>query len=679
MFRKQVLAWSEMDEQQLQHRLGAYHRWKTALTRTVEGYQVWLEEHGLGNADTDRRLRDAIDTLRADKLTIAFVAEFSRGKTELINAIFFAEHGRRLLPSDAGSTTKCPTELFYDDIKQSAYLRLLPIETRATDESLRALKQEPSQWVTFPLDPEDPEQMLTTLAEVVRTKRLSLADAQKLGFYADVRVNAPNTLVEIPHWRHALISYPHPLLKQGLNLLDTPGLNALGSEPELTLHTLAVAQVVLFVLAADTGVTRSDLEMWKEHVLPGREGQGKALAVALNKIDTLWDDLKDRDQVEKVIERQRNEVAETLGIPVAHVFPVSAQKALLAKVRRDFALARDARLSDLEAFLSDEILRDRQRILRESVRRDIGQMIDNSREVVEHQYRTDSAQLAELREAGARNTGVLQQLHQRIEQDRTFYLAALQAYQQIQVPLGADMRTLLDLLDMQALDHALDLSRGDLSGRWTTPGLVRGMGQCLTELRGLMRRVEEAVGRANDALVKAYQGLHKQPILPRLAAPQLDIGAHRSELLRLAERGEAYRKSARTAMTEQSVVVKRFFESLIGEMRHVLGQLRDEVEAWEEYRLEPVASELRRQRATLSQRVNTFKKLGHTRSNVRGRMDELRAAVSSGETQIATLGRMRELLDQHSPFEVVHSQEGGRVPDAPSSIQLGGKGANAEA
>jgi hypothetical protein len=34
-----------------------------------------------------------------------------RGKSELINAIFFADYGKRILPSSAGRTTMRPTEL----------------------------------------------------------------------------------------------------------------------------------------------------------------------------------------------------------------------------------------------------------------------------------------------------------------------------------------------------------------------------------------------------------------------------------------------------------------------------------------------------------------------------------------------------------------------------------------
>jgi hypothetical protein len=53
-------------------------------------------------------------------------------------------------------------------------------------------------------------------------------------------------LVEVPRWRHAVINFPHPLLKQGLVILDTPGLNAIGAEPELTLSLLPNAHAVLF-------------------------------------------------------------------------------------------------------------------------------------------------------------------------------------------------------------------------------------------------------------------------------------------------------------------------------------------------------------------------------------------------------------------------------------------------
>ena len=74
--------------------------------------------------------------LATEKFELVVVGEFSRGKSELINAIFFADYGQRIVPSSAGRTTMCPTELLYDETLPPS-IRLLPIETRAGTDSTR--------------------------------------------------------------------------------------------------------------------------------------------------------------------------------------------------------------------------------------------------------------------------------------------------------------------------------------------------------------------------------------------------------------------------------------------------------------------------------------------------------------------------------------------------------------
>ena len=105
-------------------------------------------------------------------------------------------------------------------------------------------------------------------------------------------------------WRHALINIAHPLLKQGLVILDTPGLNAIGAEPELTVNLIPQAHAVVFMLAADTGVTKSDLSIWREHLVTEADNTDSRLVV-LNKIDTMWDSLSTPAQVQGQIDRQR--------------------------------------------------------------------------------------------------------------------------------------------------------------------------------------------------------------------------------------------------------------------------------------------------------------------------------------------------------------------------------------
>src|SRR5690606_35874601 len=140
--------------------------------------------------------------------------------------------------------------------------------------------------------------------------------------------------VEIPAWRHALINYPHPLLASGLVVLDTPGLNALGAEPELTMSMIPNAHAALFLLAMDTGVTGSDLDIWLKHVQPRVP---RRLAV-LNKSDLLWDELKTEDEIAESVRVQVETTARALELPASAVLAVSARKALIARVRGDAAL-----------------------------------------------------------------------------------------------------------------------------------------------------------------------------------------------------------------------------------------------------------------------------------------------------------------------------------------------------
>lgn len=94
-----------MAKDQFTEQLEAYSRWKEDMMSQIKAYREWLADHEMSSPEDDLRMYEILDALDSDHITIGFAAEFSRGKTELINAIFFANYQRRLLPSSAGRTT----------------------------------------------------------------------------------------------------------------------------------------------------------------------------------------------------------------------------------------------------------------------------------------------------------------------------------------------------------------------------------------------------------------------------------------------------------------------------------------------------------------------------------------------------------------------------------------------
>src|SRR2546425_5133393 len=131
--------------------LDAVGAWRQTMEQRLAELHRFLSEHEL----LDDAAADTLDGLRRrlgqDRLVLAFVAEFSRGKSELINAIFFADAGRRVLPATPGRTTMCPVELAYDP-EEPPTLSLLPITTRLDGLSLSELRAQPRAWTHIELN-----------------------------------------------------------------------------------------------------------------------------------------------------------------------------------------------------------------------------------------------------------------------------------------------------------------------------------------------------------------------------------------------------------------------------------------------------------------------------------------------------------------------------------------------
>ncbi len=138
------------------------------------------------------------------------------------------------------------------------------METRYRDESISLLKNTRGVEADR-LNNGSAAEMKKALAALADTKKVYALEARMLGLAPMVCENGElpaRRCCRVPAWRYAMINYPHPLLSNGLSILDTPGLNALGMEPELTVSTLPAAHAIVFLLSIDTGVTKSDLEIW---------------------------------------------------------------------------------------------------------------------------------------------------------------------------------------------------------------------------------------------------------------------------------------------------------------------------------------------------------------------------------------------------------------------------------
>lgn len=643
-----------MSNLDFKNQMHEYSLWRAKLVQSIEMYQQWRTRYDMTDANSTATLLNILNNLQSDRITLAFVAEFSRGKTELINALFFAETGVRLLPSSPGRTTMSPTELFYDEVGGS-YIRLLNIETRLESTTLAEFKQMPDRWVHFDLNGNSPRQMQEAFKELVAVKKVPREVADQLGLWNEREAKEQGlvnpTVVEIPCWRHALISFPHPLLKEGLSILDTPGLNALGTEPELTLNMLPSAQAIIFVLAADTGVTKSDLEMWLNHICLARGGKKQGLAVVMNKIDAMWDDLGGTAAYDASIRSQIKTSASILKINENAIFPVSAKQALLAKVKSDTVLFERSRLSSLEKYLATDILKQKRNILMGTVVRDMGFLLNESSHLTNKALTHAVEQLEEFKKIDFQNQDMTGKLMAETRDKQNIYMANIENFQASRRVFITQAKMLIDSFDSEKVDTIVEKARRDIASNMTTYGMKQNIRKLFDELRDLLQNAIEITAETSR-LVKAIHKKFKDEYGFEEIEPKLfSIKPYQVELEMIFEEGEIFRSSTKTAMTEQSIVIHNLYSTLISKAREVIKQAHNDASAWGNMALTPLMQQIKDHKKQIEHRLQMLRKINESTDNVAENIAHLQAEVEPLKRQRDELNMMIRgmRLDAYSP------------------------------
>ncbi|MES2243713.1 MAG: dynamin family protein [Pseudomonadota bacterium] len=625
--------------------------WRREFALRLKLLSEWMKGHDLLNAAVEERLLRLESQVRSDKVMVAFVAEFSRGKSELINAIFFAGYGRRIMPASAGRTTMCPTELGYD-ADSPPCLRLLPIETRLKPQALMEWRMVPEKWTRVDLDVNDPVKLSKALEKVAEVRHVTQDEARALGFWHDdapqdnPRVNADG-LVEVPKWRHALINIAHPLLKQGLVILDTPGLNAIGAEPELTVSLIPQAHAVVFILAADTGVTKSDLAIWREHLITEGDDNDARLVV-LNKIDTLWDALSSPAQIQAQIDRQRASSAEILGLPVAQVIPVSAQKGLVAKVTGDDKLLQASCLPGLELALAQGVMGQRQKILRSAVAAGIVELRAEAGRVIHIRRRDLAEQMIELRGLRGKNDSVIKHMRSRIEQEQVEFNASgakIQAVRSIHLKL---LREVFHLLGTPTLKTEL----AELTDALKQPGIKLGVkkayGQTFARLREGLQKAQTTSADIQSMLGGSFKQLNAEFGFSLQAPKEPEMSRFLVDLEQIERSHLQYLGVANILKLAQPDFSERLVRALATRLRVVYETALGEVELWNKSAASQLDAQLKERRKNFSRRIEAIERIQQAATG----LDERIAEIAAHERALDELdGKLDELTDQlvHAP------------------------------
>jgi len=161
-----------------------------------------------------------------------------------------------------------------------------------------------------------------------------------------------------------VISLDHPLLAQGLSIVDTPGVGGLtAGHGQATMAFLPYADALLFVTDASAELSEPELDFLRQAA-----ERCPTVAVAVTKTDLF-------PEWRRIVELDREHLAGVL--PAARIFPVSAAAFIAAARAQDGSLAAESGVPALRASLLEDLLdRNRSRARARS--------LDEAAQVIDH-------------------------------------------------------------------------------------------------------------------------------------------------------------------------------------------------------------------------------------------------------------------------------------------------------
>ena len=310
--------------------LDTYSKVKTELSNVLSRLKdVAVSEN------TKTRAQLLISKLEADVFSLVVVGQFKRGKTTFINALL----GRDFLPMAIIPLTSVITILNY-----GKKLRII---------------------IFFDNDAQ---------------KEITVDD---LPLYVTEKNNPKNE----KGVNRVEILYPSQYLKNGVRIIDTPGVASIHEHnTKTTYQYLPNADAAIFLVNADPPLSQAEL-----HFLRDIKNAVTKVFFILNKIDTVSDnDLQESLAfTKKVIEEQAKFNNST-------IFPVSAKEALEGKMKNDLRKINKSGLRDFERALDRFLMNEKGNILLRSITGKAANLLDEEMLLAELEEKSVCLPLKEL-------------------------------------------------------------------------------------------------------------------------------------------------------------------------------------------------------------------------------------------------------------------------------------------
>ena len=352
----------------------------------------------------------------------------------------------------------------------------------------------------------------------------------------------------------------------------------------------------------------------------------------------LWDDIKPKQDVINEIEKQVNITAHQLGISPESVFAISAQKALVGKIKKNAALIEQSGILALEATLGDQIIQAKHEILGRTVASECSEMIKNSRKLVQHRLTVLREQIIELRTLRGQNIDVSRDILAKVLEDRKRYEASIPTFNHANDKIGFIGKKLLRHLSLAYLETSLTEGRQAMGDSLTTVGLNKSMRNLTRQANALASDITKQgkdIKKLADNIYKVFQTKHGFEIFE---PPALDMSNFINNMKALEQITNDFCSDPVNILTEKHFLIRKFFLGLGTQTQKIFEQAERDCQRWLEDVLGTLKIQIATYKTTLDERTKNL-------TEAKASSQALDYRLSIVENEYAAIAKQSQTLD----------------------------------
>ncbi|MBW1980054.1 MAG: dynamin family protein [Deltaproteobacteria bacterium] len=395
-----------------------------------------------GDTKVEESLLEIGEKLAGNRFHLVVLGQFKRGKSTFINSLL----GDRVLPTAVVPLTSIVTLLKYGDREK--------------------------------------------IEVVFNHGQRSTISREEMAAYVTERGNPGNE----KNVKHVEVSYPSLYLRDGVFLIDTPGVGStFENNTEMTYNYLPKVDAALFLLAVDPPISQSEIAFLGDV----RQYVEKIFFIQ-NKIDYM--DEQDRQES---MAFSKEVIEKALGSDGIRIYPLSAKLALEGKQSGNQRLLTQSGLPEFDRVLGEFLLKEKGKTVLRSALHGARKLLSDEEFAIELERRAIATPLEALEEK-IRLFQEKMELIKRDREDNSYYFEG-------------EMKRLIDMLDRDLLRlKEVEIPRllnelheaGEKHQHRSTAEYVRIMEEVLQN--GIVRTFDEWIVREEEKLNEEYARVSKK-------------------------------------------------------------------------------------------------------------------------------------------------------------------------